>query len=99
FNHRWTRMNTDCAMEPGKAVEGHRIQNLAECGAARQTRSVLECAGPLALWNAAIANPNSPVTFISPTNDLPGAQPSRFVYPSTNRSLFFRTATTNLPPM
>ncbi len=40
-----------------------------------------------------------PVIFISPTNDLPGAQPSQFFYPATNRSLFFRTATTNLPPM
>ena len=40
-----------------------------------------------------------PVTFISPTNALPGALPSQFIYPTTNRSLFFRTATTNLPPM
>ncbi|HEY1718395.1 MAG TPA: hypothetical protein VGH42_08910 [Verrucomicrobiae bacterium] len=42
---------------------------------------------------------NAPVTYFSSTNDLPNAVPSQFIYSSTNRSLFFRTATTNLPPM
>jgi hypothetical protein len=55
---------------------------------------VLQSSAALSAWTNC-----SPVTFISPTNDLPNAQPSQFVYPSTNRSLFFRTATTNLPPM
>ena len=55
---------------------------------------VLQSSAALTAWTNC-----SPVTFISPTNDLPNALPSQFVYPSTNRSLFFRTATTNLPPM
>jgi hypothetical protein len=55
---------------------------------------VLQSSADLSAWTNC-----SPVTFISPTNDLPGALPSRFVYPVTNRALFFRTATTNLPPM
>jgi len=55
---------------------------------------VLQSSADLSAWTNC-----SPVTFISPTNDLPGALPSQFVYPVTNRSLFFRTATTNLPPM
>ena len=54
---------------------------------------VLQSSAALSAWTNC-----SPVTFISPTNDLPGAPPSQFVYPATNRSLFFRTATTNLPP-
>jgi hypothetical protein len=54
---------------------------------------VLQSSAALSAWTNC-----SPVTFISPTNDLPGAVSSQFVYPSTNRSLFFRTATTNLPP-
>jgi hypothetical protein len=54
---------------------------------------VLQSSANLTAWTNC-----SPVTFISPTNDLPHALPSRFVYPSTNRSLFFRTAATNLPP-
>jgi hypothetical protein len=55
---------------------------------------VLQSSAALTAWTNC-----SPVTFISPTNDLLGAQPSQFVYPVTNRSLFFRTAMTNLPPM
>ena len=55
---------------------------------------VLQSSADLTAWTNC-----SPVIFISPTNDLPNAVPSQFVYPSTNRSLFFRTATTNLPPM
>jgi hypothetical protein len=54
---------------------------------------VLQSSAALTAWTNC-----SPITFISPTNDLPHALPSRFVYPSTNRSLFFRTAATNLPP-
>jgi len=54
---------------------------------------VLQSSADLKAWTNC-----SPVTFISPTNDLPNAVPSQFIYPSTNRSLFFRTATTNLPP-
>jgi hypothetical protein len=55
---------------------------------------VLQSSAALTAWTNC-----GPVTFISPTNDLPGALPSQFVYPATSRSLFFRTATTNLPPM
>ena len=55
---------------------------------------VLQSSAALTAWTNC-----SPVTFISPTNDLPNAQPSQFVYPATNGSLFFRTAKTNLPPM
>ncbi len=55
---------------------------------------VLQSSADLAAWTNC-----SPVTFISPTNAWPGAVPNQFIYSSTNRSLFFRTATTNLPPM
>jgi hypothetical protein len=54
---------------------------------------VLQSSPDLSAWTNC-----SPVTFISPTNDLPGALPSQFVYPANNRLLFFRLATTNLPP-
>jgi len=54
---------------------------------------VLQSSAALTAWTNC-----SPVTFISPTNDSPNALPAKFVYPSTNRSLFFRTATTNSPP-
>jgi hypothetical protein len=40
----------------------------------------------------------SAITFV-PTNAPPNLAPAVFAYPATNRSLFFRTATTNLPPM
>jgi hypothetical protein len=52
-------MNTDCAVEPGKSGGGPpQSKTWRKFGAARRTRSVLECASPLALWNAPITNPN-----------------------------------------
>ena len=53
---------------------------------------VLQSSGDLTAWTNC-----SPVTFV-PTNAPPNLVPAVFVYPFTNRSLFFRTVTTNVPP-
>jgi hypothetical protein len=54
FNHGWAWMNTNCALQPGKSGGGPpQSKTWRKFGAARPTRSVLECASPLALWNGA----------------------------------------------
>ena len=40
----------------------------------------------------------SAITFV-PTNTPPNLAPASFAFPATNEAMFFRTATTNLPPM
>jgi hypothetical protein len=46
-------------MKPGKSGGGPpQSKTWRMFGAARRTRSVLDCASPLALWNGAIANSN-----------------------------------------
>ena len=54
------RINTDCAMEPGESGRGlPQSKAWRKFRAGRRTRSVLDCASPLALWNAAKSIPNA----------------------------------------
>jgi len=54
------RINTECALEPGKSGRGlPQSKTWRKFRAGRRTRSVLDCASPLALWNAAMSIPDA----------------------------------------